>query len=88
MQSYLSRVDPLAGERIVVGSHFGGLLSWFVDVEVASYKSSKVQVDFANFDTGCAAIGLSCDRLKHGPDVGQPCVRCGFHCDLGLARHT
>lgn len=61
--SYLARVDPGAGEGILVGAHFGGWLSKIVVVGVAS---SEVQIprSILPIPLQVVRVGLHCDRLS------------------------
>lgn len=62
---YLSRVDPLAGEGIVVRSHCGGIAVEIVGCREMLPRRCNVPASiFLNFfpQRGCA-IGLPCDRL-------------------------
>lgn len=69
--AYLSRVDPLAGEGIVVRPHFGGLLSMLSIVGVDSVKEFVGSRRFSQFRCrlcGCrAALQLAASTSQEDP---------------------
>lgn len=70
-EAYLSRVDPLAGEGIVVRPHFGGLLSMLSIVGVDSVKEFVGSRRFSQFRCrlcgGRAALQLAASTSQEDP---------------------
>ena len=68
-KAYLSRVDPLAGEGIVVRPHFGGLLSMLSIVGVDSVKEFVGSRRFSQFRCRLCG-GRAALQLAAGPSQG------------------